>query len=84
MEQFNTSFQQGGHCKHRILCWVCWVWYGTCISRVFWFKIIAGPGGNNIARVPVEDILDSADTENLTVEGVFLEKAKWIDYENLY
>ncbi|KAF9221521.1 carbohydrate esterase family 8 protein [Gyrodon lividus] len=43
-----------------------------------------GPGANNSARVPIEHILDSAETENFTIEGVFLEKPKWIDYEYLY
>ncbi|KAF9236455.1 carbohydrate esterase family 8 protein [Melanogaster broomeanus] len=43
-----------------------------------------GPGANNSARVPIEHILDSTEARNFTVEGVFLEKPNWIDYEYVY
>ncbi|KIJ62682.1 carbohydrate esterase family 8 protein [Hydnomerulius pinastri MD-312] len=43
-----------------------------------------GPGANYSARVPIEHILDTAEAQNFTIEGVFLEKPQWIDYEYVY
>ena len=43
-----------------------------------------GSGANNAARVPVKHTLNSAEAENFTVEGVFLEQPAWIDYEYIY
>ena len=43
-----------------------------------------GSGANNSARVSVEHILNSAEAENFTVAGVFLEQPAWIDYDYMY
>ncbi|KAF7296659.1 Carbohydrate esterase family 8 protein [Mycena chlorophos] len=42
----------------------------------------SGPGGNTSERVAIEHLLTAADVvaEDFTVDGVFLEHPKWIDY----
>ncbi|EJF60997.1 pectin lyase-like protein [Dichomitus squalens LYAD-421 SS1] len=42
-----------------------------------------GPGGNTSARIPLEHILTKEEAKNFTVEKVFLERPKWIDFEYL-
>ncbi|KAF7299447.1 Carbohydrate esterase family 8 protein [Mycena indigotica] len=46
----------------------------------------SGPGGNTAGRVSVEHILTAADVkaQDFTVDGVFLEHPKWIDFEYLF
>ncbi|KAJ7062369.1 pectin lyase-like protein [Mycena amicta] len=41
-----------------------------------------GPGGNITGRVPIEHILTAADVkaDDFTIDGVFLEHPKWIDF----
>ncbi|KAH7913950.1 carbohydrate esterase family 8 protein [Hygrophoropsis aurantiaca] len=43
-----------------------------------------GPGANTSARVSIEHILDTPEAQNFTIEGVFLEKPQWIDYEYVF
>ncbi|KAJ7872136.1 pectin lyase-like protein [Mycena olivaceomarginata] len=45
-----------------------------------------GPGGNTSQRVPIEHKLTAAQVQSLdfTVDGVFLEHPKWIDFEYLF
>ncbi|TBU46272.1 pectin lyase-like protein [Dichomitus squalens] len=42
-----------------------------------------GPGGNTSARIPLEHILTKEEAKNFTVDKVFLECPKWIDFEYL-
>ncbi|KAF5315294.1 hypothetical protein D9619_007383 [Psilocybe cf. subviscida] len=39
-----------------------------------------GPGGNTSARIPLEHILTPAQAADFTVDKVFLEHPKWIDF----
>ncbi|KAF8817161.1 carbohydrate esterase family 8 protein [Phlegmacium glaucopus] len=41
----------------------------------------SGPGGNTSARTPVEHILTPDEAQNFTIDKVFLEHPKWIDFE---
>ncbi|EIW81104.1 carbohydrate esterase family 8 protein [Coniophora puteana RWD-64-598 SS2] len=43
-----------------------------------------GPGANTSTRVPIEHLLDTDETSNFTLAGVFLEQPQWIDYEYVY
>ncbi|KAI0059539.1 pectin lyase-like protein [Artomyces pyxidatus] len=43
-----------------------------------------GPGGNTTARVPLDHILTEREARAYTIDGVFLERPKWIDYEYAY
>ncbi|KAJ7163023.1 carbohydrate esterase family 8 protein [Mycena filopes] len=43
-----------------------------------------GPGGNTAQRVPIEHQLTAAQAKNFTVDGVFLEHPKWIDFTYLF
>ncbi|KAK7048001.1 carbohydrate esterase family 8 protein [Favolaschia claudopus] len=45
-----------------------------------------GPGGNISARVPIEHLLTQPQVEtlDLTIDGVFLEHPKWIDFGYLF
>ena len=43
--------------------------------------IFIGPGGNTSQRISLEHILSATQAQNFTVDRVFLEKPKWIDYE---
>ncbi|KAF8895115.1 pectin lyase fold/virulence factor [Infundibulicybe gibba] len=40
-----------------------------------------GPGGNTSARIPLEHLLTAAQATQFTVDGVFLEHPKWIDFD---
>jgi hypothetical protein len=48
--------------------------------------LVAGPGGNTSQRVPIEHKLTAAQVQSLdlTIDGVFLEHPKWIDFEYLF
>ncbi|TFK33326.1 carbohydrate esterase family 8 protein [Crucibulum laeve] len=39
-----------------------------------------GPGGNTSARIPLEHILTAEEAKNFTIDKVFLEHPKWIDF----
>ncbi|KAJ6511886.1 pectin lyase-like protein [Mycena vitilis] len=43
-----------------------------------------GPGGNTSKRVPIEHILTPAQAASFSIDGVFLEHPKWIDFEYLF
>ncbi|KAK7689841.1 hypothetical protein QCA50_006480 [Cerrena zonata] len=43
-----------------------------------------GPGGNTTARVPIEHLLTNEAARDFTIEKVFLETPKWIDFEYKY
>ncbi|PPQ99475.1 hypothetical protein CVT26_014291 [Gymnopilus dilepis] len=43
-----------------------------------------GPGGNTSQRIPLEHILTSEQAKSFTVDKVFLEHPKWIDYTYLF
>ncbi|THH09408.1 hypothetical protein EW146_g8689 [Bondarzewia mesenterica] len=43
-----------------------------------------GPGGNTTARVAVEHILTPEEAKIFTVDGVFLERPSWIDFDYEY
>ncbi|KAF8955293.1 pectin lyase-like protein [Flammula alnicola] len=43
-----------------------------------------GPGGNTSARIPLEHILTKQEGKDFTIDKVFLEYPKWIDYEYLF
>ena len=40
-----------------------------------------GPGANNSARIPQDHILTASEALNFTIDKVFLESPKWIDFE---
>ncbi|KAI0718206.1 pectin lyase-like protein [Cerioporus squamosus] len=40
-----------------------------------------GPGGNTSARIPLEHVLTKQEAANFTIDRVFLERPKWIDFE---
>jgi len=42
-----------------------------------------GPGGNTTARVPIDHILTPSQARYFTLERVFLERPRWIDFEYL-
>ncbi|KAF8817178.1 carbohydrate esterase family 8 protein [Phlegmacium glaucopus] len=44
----------------------------------------SGPGGNTSARNPVEHILTPDEARNFTINKVFLEHPKWIDFKYLF
>ncbi|RPD56135.1 pectin lyase-like protein [Lentinus tigrinus ALCF2SS1-7] len=41
----------------------------------------SGPGGNTSARIPLEHILTKQEASNFTIDKVFLEHPKWIDFD---
>ncbi|KAF8588559.1 carbohydrate esterase family 8 protein [Ramaria rubella] len=41
----------------------------------------SGPGANKTGRVAIEHFLDKKEAQNFTVEKVFLERPKWIDFD---
>ncbi|THH03857.1 hypothetical protein EW146_g10327 [Bondarzewia mesenterica] len=43
-----------------------------------------GPGGNTTTRVAVEHIITPEEAKIFTVDGVFLERPSWIDFEYEY
>ncbi|PPR05376.1 hypothetical protein CVT24_007990 [Panaeolus cyanescens] len=43
-----------------------------------------GPGGNVSARLPLEHILTTAQSKDFTIEKVFLERPKWIDFSYVF
>ncbi|CAL1713535.1 unnamed protein product [Somion occarium] len=43
-----------------------------------------GPGGNTSARVPIEHVLTDTEAREFTVEKVFMETPKWIDFDYQY
>jgi hypothetical protein len=43
-----------------------------------------GPGGNTSVRIPQEHILDVVQAKKFTINKVFLERPKWIDYEYVF
>ncbi|CAK5269838.1 unnamed protein product [Mycena citricolor] len=43
-----------------------------------------GPGGNTKSRVGIEHILTASQVSNFTVDGVFLEHPKWIDFNYIF
>ena len=43
--------------------------------------ILAGPGGNTSARIPLDHILTQEEAQNFTIDKVFLERPQWIDFE---
>ncbi|KAH9480216.1 putative pectinesterase/pectinesterase inhibitor 7 [Psilocybe cubensis] len=43
-----------------------------------------GPGGNTSARIPLEHILTAEQAKDFTIDKVFLEHPKWIDFEYLF
>ncbi|KAJ7637533.1 pectin lyase-like protein [Mycena polygramma] len=43
-----------------------------------------GPGGNTSSRVPIEHILTPAQAASFTLDSVFLEHPKWIDFGYLF
>ncbi|EGN98154.1 carbohydrate esterase family 8 protein [Serpula lacrymans var. lacrymans S7.3] len=43
-----------------------------------------GPGANMSARVSIEHVLDTSEARNFTIDGVFLERPQWIDYDYVY
>ena len=42
---------------------------------------MAGPGGNTSSRIPLEHILAKQEAANFTIDEVFLERPKWIDFD---
>ena len=42
---------------------------------------LAGPGGNTTARTPLDHILTEEEERNFTIDKVFLERPRWIDFE---
>ncbi|TFK93312.1 carbohydrate esterase family 8 protein [Polyporus arcularius HHB13444] len=40
-----------------------------------------GPGGNTSARIPLEHVLTKQEAGNFTIDKVFLERPKWIDFD---
>ncbi len=42
-----------------------------------------GPGGNTSQRVSQEHILSAQEAHDFSIEGVFLERPRWIDFEYL-
>jgi len=44
----------------------------------------SGPGGNTSACIPLEHILTPDEARNFTIDKVFLEHPKWIDFEYLF
>ncbi|KAJ6584525.1 carbohydrate esterase family 8 protein [Mycena capillaripes] len=43
-----------------------------------------GPGGNTSQRVAIEHILTATQAKTFTIDGVFLEHPKWIDFGYLF
>jgi hypothetical protein len=43
-----------------------------------------GPGGDTSQRIPQEHLLSAQEARNFTVEAVFLEQPKWIDFDYLF
>ena len=44
----------------------------------------SGPGGNTSERISLEHILTRQEANNFTIDKVFLERPKWIDYEYVH
>ncbi|KAJ7134232.1 carbohydrate esterase family 8 protein [Mycena epipterygia] len=57
----------------------------TIMNTTFYAEFNStGPGGNTSKRVAIEHILTAAQISNFTVDGVFLEHPKWIDFNYLF
>jgi len=54
----------------------------TILNTTFYAEYKStGPGANATLRLPIEHFLTDQQALNFTVDKVFLEKPKWIDYD---
>ncbi|KAJ7644446.1 pectin lyase-like protein [Roridomyces roridus] len=57
----------------------------TIMNTTFYAEFNStGPGGNTSERVGIEHLLNASQAENFTVDKVFLEHPKWIDFNYLF
>ncbi|KAJ7766480.1 carbohydrate esterase family 8 protein [Mycena maculata] len=57
----------------------------TIMNTTFYAEFnSSGPGGNTLERVAIEHLLTAEQAKNFTVDDVFLEHPKWIDYDYLF
>ena len=43
--------------------------------------MLLGPGGNTSSRLSIEHLLSDTEAQEFTIEKVFLEEPKWIDFD---
>ena len=52
-----------------------------CKWSTYILHLRAGPGANITGRAPIEHFLTDRQAKDYTIDKVFLEKPKWIDFE---